>query len=126
MNTTISHDRTGIDIGNPVGCRIGFDSGFPGSQPTGPAMDRGLVAGSACGCQAGDEAARRGGSGRRALNLQRVTDAFAAAVVAAELSMTHLHADRMNPRRIARCVRDLRRCGRLRGQLETLLETGRL
>jgi hypothetical protein len=59
-------------------------------------------------------------------NLQQATDAFSAAVETAERLWAMLKADIKNPRLLARYIRSLRRCSRLREHLKNLMETGRL
>jgi hypothetical protein len=62
----------------------------------------------------------------KTLNLQIVTEQFAAAVATMELAWTNLKADRENRRLLVRYIRALRRCERLRQTLDHLLKTGNL
>lgn len=59
-------------------------------------------------------------------NLQHTTEMFSSAVEIAERRWVMLKADIKNPRLLARYIRSLRRCGRIRQRLQTLMETGRL
>jgi hypothetical protein len=60
------------------------------------------------------------------LNLQIVTERFAAAVEAMELAWVTYKAARDNRPALARYLRSLRRCDRLRQTLDHLLKTGNL
>ena len=60
------------------------------------------------------------------LNLQHVTQRFASAVEAAEMRWAQLKVDRENPRLMARYIRTLRRCDRLRTTLKTMVDKGTL
>ncbi|MCE5310464.1 MAG: hypothetical protein LLG20_22735 [Acidobacteriales bacterium] len=61
-----------------------------------------------------------------ATNLTDLTARFTAATTAAEIEWTKLRADKFNPRLLARYVRRLRICARLRERLRELMETGNL
>ena len=60
------------------------------------------------------------------LNLQTVTDQFAAAVDRAERLWAVLRIRKFNERILIRYVRALRRCDRLRVTLKTMIEEGTL
>lgn len=60
------------------------------------------------------------------MNLPSLAEQFKASVETAELRWALLRADKFNPRLLARYTRDLRRCCRLRMELGTLIETGKL
>lgn len=59
-------------------------------------------------------------------NLQHFTDRFASAVTVAEQRWAVLKHDKWNPRLLARYVRSLRRCNRLRTLLREMMEQGKL
>jgi hypothetical protein len=60
-------------------------------------------------------------------NLQHATENFSAAVEIAERRWAMLKAEGVtNTRLLARYIRSLRRCSRLREHLKNLMETGRL
>ena len=59
-------------------------------------------------------------------NLDTVAARFRASVEQAELAWARRKADTRNPRLLARYIRSLRRCARLRAELAILLETGSL
>lgn len=60
------------------------------------------------------------------LNLQLVTEEFAEAVAAMEITWATFKTDRDNRTNLARYLRSLRRCNRIRQQLDHLLKTGNL
>jgi len=121
-----THDRTRSVAGYLVGCRSGIDSGVSRLERSGAAVGIGLVAEPSCRCEAGDAPTHRGGSRGRAVNLERVSADFSAAVEAAELALAKLNANRNSERLILRAVRSVRRCDRLREELAHLMKTGNL
>lgn len=60
------------------------------------------------------------------MNLRRLAEAFDEAVAAMELAWAHVRKDHRNRRLLARYVRAMRRCDRLRSELSTLMATGNL
>lgn len=120
------YDRSGKDAGESVGYRIGSGAGVSDIEPPGRGMDLRMVGGTEATGEAGVQAPDGRGCGRRALNIQRWSDLYAAAVETAELAMARLHVDRLNERLILRTVRALRRCDRLRDKLSELMATGNL
>jgi len=60
------------------------------------------------------------------LNIERISSRFAEAVAEAEISSVNLNQDRRNERLIARHIRNLRRCDRLRAKMKELMEEGKL
>lgn len=61
-----------------------------------------------------------------AINLQLLTAEFAEATAAMELAWAKLKADKENQRLLARYVRKLNTCNRLRAELKHLMDTGNL
>lgn len=60
------------------------------------------------------------------MNLTNFTPEYHAAIVAMETTWEMLKQDRENRRLLARYIRALRRCNRLRSELKTLVKTGKL
>jgi hypothetical protein len=60
------------------------------------------------------------------MNILNVTNEFHAAVIAMETTWEMLKQDRENRKLLARYIRALRRCDRLRSEMKNLMETGRL
>ena len=60
------------------------------------------------------------------MNLPTITNHFTTAVEVMEQRWTLLRIDKFNPRKLFQYVRSLRRCQRLREEIQQLMDTGKL